>query len=128
MIIIEGQGALSHPAFSTTSFILRGACPQAVVLQHAPGRTSRCDFDNMTMPDPADEITLIETFADTRVIGMTLNHEHMDDDQVSLAMVRFGQELGIPVTDALNRPARHLLEMVFAAFPALRQELTGAPQ
>lgn len=128
VIIIEGQGALSHPAFSTTSFILRGACPQAVVLQHAPGRTPRCDFDNMAMPDPADEITLIETFADTRVIGMTLNHEHMDDDQVSQAMVRFGQELGIPVTDALNRPARHLLEMVFAAFPALRQELTGAPQ
>lgn len=128
VIIIEGQGALSHPAFSTTSFILRGACPQAVVLQHAPGRTFRCDFDTMAMPNPADEITLIETFADTRVIGLTLNHEHMDDDQVSQAMARFSQELGIPVTDALNRPVRHLLEMVFAAFPALRHGLTGAPQ
>ena len=128
VIIIEGQGALSHPAFSTTSFILRGACPQAVVLQHAPGRTFRCDFDTMAMPNPADEITLIETFADTRVIGLTLNHEHMDDDQVSQAMARFSHELGIPVTDALNRPVRHLLEMVFAAFPALRHGLTGAPQ
>ena len=128
VIIIEGQGALSHPAFSTTSFILRGACPQAVVLQHAPGRTFRCDFDTMAMPNPADEITLIETFADTRVIGLTLNHEHMDDDQVSEAMARFSHELGIPVTDALNRPVRHLLEMVFAAFPALRHGLTGAPQ
>ena len=38
VIIIEGQGALSHPAYSTSSFILRGSCPQAVVLQHAPGR------------------------------------------------------------------------------------------
>lgn len=128
VIIIEGQGALSHPAFSTTSFILRGACPQAVVLQHAPGRTFRCDFDTMAMPNPADEITLIETFADTRVIGLTLNHEHMNDDQVSQAMARFSHELGIPVTDALNRPVRHLLEMVFAAFPALRHGLTGAPQ
>lgn len=57
-----------------------------------------------------------------------MNHEHMDDDQVSQAMARFSQELGIPVTDALNRPVRHLLEMVFAAFPALRHGLTGAPQ
>ena len=52
----------------------------------------------------------------------------MDDDQVSEAMARFSHELGIPVTDALNRPVRHLLEMVFAAFPALRHGLTGAPQ
>ena len=128
VIIIEGQGALSHPAFSTTSFILRGACPHAVVLQHAPARAFRCDFDTMAMPDPADEIILIETFADTRVIGLTLNHEHMNDDQISQAMARFSHELGIPVTDALNRPVRHLLDMVFAAFPALRQGLTGAPQ
>lgn len=128
VIIIEGQGALSHPAFSTTSFILRGACPHAVVLQHAPARAFRCDFDTMAMPDPADEIILIETFADTLVIGLTINHEHMDDAQVCLAMDRFSHELGIPVTDALSRPDQHLLDMVFAAFPALQQGLVGAPQ
>lgn len=128
VIIIEGQGALSHPAFSTTSFILRGACPHAVVLQHAPARAFRCDFDTMAMPDPADEITLIETFADTRVIGLTINHEHMDAAQLCLAMDRFAHELGIPVTDALSRPDQHLLDMVFAAFPALQQGLAGAPQ
>ena len=27
VIIIEGQGALSHPAFSSSAFILRGSCP-----------------------------------------------------------------------------------------------------
>ena len=31
VIIIEGQGSLSHPAFSSTSFILRGSCPNGVV-------------------------------------------------------------------------------------------------
>ena len=30
VIIVEGQGALSHPAFSSTSFILRGSCPNGV--------------------------------------------------------------------------------------------------
>ena len=56
VIIIEGQGALSHPAYSTSSFILRGSCPQAVVLQHAPGRAHRCDFPSMAMPEPGTEI------------------------------------------------------------------------
>ena len=27
VIVIEGQGALSHPAYSTTSFVLRGSRP-----------------------------------------------------------------------------------------------------
>ena len=38
VIIIEGQGALSHPAYLTSTFILRGSRPDAVILQHAPGR------------------------------------------------------------------------------------------
>jgi len=128
VIIIEGQGALSHPAFSTTSFILRGACPQAVVLQHAPARAFRCDFETMAMPNPADEIKLIETFSDTRVIGLTLNHEHMDTSQVTTAIGDFTRDLGIPVTDALARPAEELVAMVFAAFPELEARFGGESQ
>lgn len=125
VIIIEGQGALSHPAFSTTSFILRGSCPDAVVLQHAPGRVSRCDFEQMPMPSPATEINLIQTFADTRVIGLTINHEHMSESEVGAAIEAYAGELGIPVTDALTRPPRDLLEMVLAAFPELQEKLSA---
>lgn len=123
VIIVEGQGALSHPAFSTTSFILRGSCPDAVVLQHAPGRVARCDFDQMAMPSPASEINLIKTFADTRVIGLTINHEHMSDAEVSAAIDQYETELEIPTTDALARSPQRLLEMVFAAFPGLQEKL-----
>lgn len=126
VIIIEGQGALSHPAFSTTSFILRGSCPDAVVLQHAPGRVARCDFDQMAMPSPASEINLIQTFSDTRVIGLTINHEHMSDAEVSAALVTYERELEIPTTDALTRSPQRLLEMVFAAFPKLQEKLPVA--
>jgi len=123
LIIVEGQGALSHPAFSTTSFILRGSCPDGVVLQHAPGRSMRCDFDNMAMPTPASEINLIETFADTKIIGLTINHEHMSDVEVGAAITHYEQELGIPVTDALTRSPERLVDMVLAAFPKLKEKL-----
>ena len=123
VIIIEGQGALSHPAFSTSSFILRGSCPHGVVLQHAPGRIGRCDFEQMPMPNPASEINLIETFADTKVIGLTINHENMANGEVDLAITRFEDELGIPVTDALTRSPDHLVEMVVSSFPQLRKKL-----
>ena len=102
VIIVEGQGALSHPAFSSSSFILRGSCASGVVLQHAPGRKQRCDFEQMPMPTPESEINLIETFADTKVIGLSINHENMTNAEVNTAIIRYENELGIPVTDALT--------------------------
>lgn len=126
VIIIEGQGALSHPAFSSSAFILRGSCANGVVLQHAPARNHRCDFEQMPMPTPASEINLLETFANTQVIGLTINHENMEGADVSAAIVQYEQELGIPVTDALIRSPKHLVQMVVAAFPDLKASLPTA--
>ena len=128
VIIIEGQGALGHPAFSTSSLIIRGSRPDGVVLQHAPGRTHRCDFPQMAMPTPATEINLIQTFADTKVIGLTINHENMSDAEVSAAITLYESELGIPATDALSRSPERLVEMVLAAFPELEEKLTAGVQ
>jgi uncharacterized NAD-dependent epimerase/dehydratase family protein len=121
VILIEGQGALSHPAFCTSAFILRGSQPDAVILQHAPKRAHRCDFPKMSMPTPASEIALIEAFSDTKVIGVTLNHEGMSDAEITSTIARQTDKLGLPVTDALSRPVPHLLAMVIAAYPGLQQ-------
>ena len=121
VILIEGQGALSHPAFCTSAFILRGSQPDAVILQHAPKRSHRCDFPNMPMPTPASEIALIEAFSDTKVIGVTLNHEGMSEAEIAKTIAAHSEELELPVTDALSRPAAHLLAMVAAAYPGLQQ-------
>jgi uncharacterized NAD-dependent epimerase/dehydratase family protein len=125
VIIIEGQGALSHPAYLTSTFILRGAQPNGVILQHAPGRRTLCDFDQMAMPTAASEIDLIQAFAQTQVIGLTINHEDMTDTEVSAAIVEYERDLGIPVTDALTRPAGLLAEMVVRAFPDVERNLTA---
>jgi len=120
VIIIEGQGALSHPTYLSSTAVLRGSLPAGVILQHAPSRKVLSDFPSFAMPTPASEIDLIETFAATKVIGMTLNHENMTDAEVTAAVTLYEAELGIPVTDALIRPTARLTDMVFAAFPDLR--------
>ena len=123
VIVIEGQGALSHPAYLTSSFILRGSQPDAVILQHAPARRQLGDFPEVAMPTPASEINLIQTFAPTTVIGLTINHEHMTDAEVTAAIARYESELGIPATDALTRSPERLVEMVLQAFPDLGRKL-----
>ena len=121
VIIVEGQGALSHPAYLSSTFILRGSQPQGVILQHAPARRWLGDFAGVRMPTVASEINLIETFADTKVIGLTINHEHMTDAEVTEAIKLYELELGLPVTDALTRSPDRLVDMVLRAFPQLER-------
>lgn len=71
------------------------------------------------MPTPESEIRLIETFADTKVIGLTINHEQMTDAEVTTAITLYESELGIPATDALTWPPELLVDMVLRAFPEL---------
>ncbi len=119
VIIIEGQGALSHPAYLSSSLILRGSQPEAVILQHAPSRRCLSDFPDLPMPTPASEINLIETFANTKVIGLAINHEDMTDAEVTAAITLYESELGIPATDALTRSPDRLVDMVLRAFPEI---------
>ncbi|MBT9242333.1 DUF1611 domain-containing protein [Vibrio splendidus] len=123
LIIIEGQGALSHPAFSTSAFILRGSCPTGVILQHAPKRLYRSDFPDCPMPSIASEINLIETFSNANVIGLTLNHEDMSLDETRCAIDTYTTEFGLPVTDVLSQPVEHLLHIVTSAFPIIASKL-----
>jgi uncharacterized NAD-dependent epimerase/dehydratase family protein len=120
IIVIEGQGALSHPAYLTSAYILRGARPDGVIVQHAPHRVTLDDYPTMPMPTASSEIALIESFAQTRVIGLTINHEGMSDEQVSAAIDVYELQLGIPVTDPLTRPIDRLVNMVLQAYPALQ--------
>jgi uncharacterized NAD-dependent epimerase/dehydratase family protein len=126
VIIVEGQGALSHPTYLSSTAILRGSRPQAVILQHAPARRTISDFPAFPMPTAASEIKLIETFADTDVIGLTINHENMTDAEVSAAIALYEVELGIPATDALTRPTERLVDMVSAAFPDMHGSSVAA--
>ncbi len=123
VIVVEGQGALSHPAYLSSTYILRGSRPDAVILQHAPARRWLGDFPDLPMPTAESEIDLIQTFADTKVIGMTINHEGMTDAEVTEAIKLYERELGVPVTDALTRPPERLLDMVIGAFPDLERKL-----
>jgi len=125
LIIIEGQGALSHPAFSTSAFILRGSCPTGVILQHAPKRLYRSDFPDCPMPSIASEINLIETFSNTSVIGLTLNHEGMSLEETRSLIDNYTAEFGLTVTDALTQPVQRLTHMVASAFPQIASKLAG---
>lgn len=121
IIVVEGQGALSHPAYLTSAYILRGSRPAGVIVQHAPMRTTLGDFPMIPMPSAASEIALIEAFADTTVIGVTINHEGMRDDEIGPIIDAYELALDLPATDPLTRPLGRLADMVIRAFPGIER-------
>ncbi|MFW2512766.1 DUF1611 domain-containing protein [Demequina sp. SO4-13] len=122
VIVVEGQGALSHPAYLSSTVVLRASRPQAVILQHAPGRTMLSDYPDVAMPQAGDELALIELFGRTRVIGLAINHENMEHSEVAAAAALYEFELGVPAADPLWDGPAHLANMVLQAYPALVPE------
>lgn len=102
VILIEGQGALGHPAFSTSAAILRGSQPHGVIIQHAPNRYHLCDFPKLRASLLVDEIKMIESFIDTQIIGITINHEGMTESQIDSTIEVYGEIFDVPVCDPLR--------------------------
>ena len=125
IIIIEGQGSLSHPAFTSSIAIIRGSCPKAIIVQHPPKRKFRCDFPLIPMPTLESEINLIETVSDSKVIAITLNHEDMTDDEIDNTIIKYEKSFNLPTTDTLNGGCEKLVTKLFNVFPELsRKERT----
>jgi uncharacterized NAD-dependent epimerase/dehydratase family protein len=119
IIVVEGQGALSHPAFTSTSAIIRGAMPKAIILQHPPKRTTRCDFPNIPMPTLESEIEMLEVFSGSKVVGIAINHEGMDDNEVETITAEYEEKYQLPTTDVLKNDCSKLIEKLYEVFPDL---------
>jgi len=122
IIVVEGQGALSHPAYTSSHAIVRGSVPDAVILQHPPRRKNHCDYPTLPMPTPESEIELIEVFSKTKVIAITINHEDMTDDEVKNTIDEYESKYDLPTTDVLKFGCDKLVETLFKVFPKLQKE------
>ncbi|OGS52822.1 MAG: hypothetical protein A3K75_05345 [Euryarchaeota archaeon RBG_13_61_15] len=105
VIIVEGQGALSHPAYVAGSrAIVNASQPTTVVLQHAPGRKYRSyHADELHLPNGTidREMELIKVYAKSDVIGITLNHENMTRKEVEEKISEYEKKYGLPCCDVL---------------------------
>jgi len=120
IIFVEGQASLSHPAYGQESLaILYGAWPDAVVLVHDPFRKKRDGFPQFDVPQPNEEMRMIETVCPkTKVIGVAVNGDLKPDEEVMAAVRQIESETGLPATDVLRFGMRGL-------FDALTQRLEG---
>jgi len=128
IFIVEGQGALSHPAFTSSSAIIRGSMPDAIILQHPPKRKNHCDFPQIPMPTVESEIELLEVFSKSKVIAITINHEDMTDDEVDNKIREYEYQYALPATDVLKYGTAKLVKKIYEIFPQLLITTLGTCQ
>ncbi len=124
IILVEGQSAVSHPAFMSSIGILKGSVPNGVILQHPPARKFRCDFPDLAMPTVESEIHLIEAISQSQVIAIALNHENLADEEISKTISDYESRFCLPTTDVLNYGCQKLIQALNDHFPKLKQKIT----
>lgn len=123
IILVEGQSAVSHPAFMGSLGILKGSKPDGVILQHAPARKSRCDFPDLKMPTVESEIKLIETISQAKVMAIALSHEDLSDKEILGIIANYENKFQLATTDVLSHGCQKLVQALIHQFPELRQTI-----
>jgi uncharacterized NAD-dependent epimerase/dehydratase family protein len=123
IILVEGQSAVSHPAFMSSFGILKGSMPDGIILQHPPAREFRCDFPTLLMPTIESEIQLIETIANTRVLAIALSHENLATEEILSTIQQYETRLNLPTTDVLSYGCQKLIQSLAVHFPKLSQKI-----
>ncbi len=110
VILVEGQGSISHPAYVCGSrAVLAASQPDGVILQHSPSRKYRHyreDEIKWPMPTAKQEIRMIELSSGAPTIALGINPEKMSDEQVAECIEWYEEELDIPAADCLKEPGK----------------------
>jgi len=113
-IVVPGQGSLLHPVFPGSYEIINLLSPEAVILQHAPGRKHLDDFPEFPMPSLEKYVALIEIITGRKPAAVTLNTEGLSEEEVRKWVRRVEDRFGVvccaPLFDGVGRVVDRLLQ------------------
>ncbi len=116
VVIVEGQGALTHPGFSgVTLGLMHGALPDSMVLVHEPRRKCFRRTD-VPLPPLTELIALHEAIMQplhpSRVVGVALNCHGMTETEARREIERVENDVSLPTTDCVMFCVNPLLDAV----------------
>ncbi|HEX8025262.1 MAG TPA: DUF1611 domain-containing protein [Candidatus Limnocylindrales bacterium] len=124
-VIVEGQGSIDHPAYSSVTLgLIHGSTPQAMVMVHKPGMAEH-DFDHL--PEAHFPIARLPEFiklheaiaglvAPSRVVAIALNTSLIEDEAEAKRIIdETARETGLPAADPVRFGGDGLWAAIHAA-------------
>ncbi len=128
-IIVEGQGSLDHPAYSSVTLgLIHGSTPHAMVMVHKPGMAAH-DFDHL--PDVSFPIASLPPFiavhetvaglvAPSKVVAIAVNTSlYADEAEARRVIDDIARETGLPAADPVRFGGDGLWAAIHAAVDVL---------
>lgn len=118
LIIIEGQGALIHPASTANLPLLRGSCPNHLILCHRAGQVALSRQPHIKIPPLNQYIELYRdlaeacgTFPRPIAAAIALNTGHIEsENEARDACSVIAEQTGLPCADVVRFGGKALLE------------------
>jgi len=143
-VLVEGQGSLDHPAYSSVTLgLIHGFTPQAMVLVHLPGLDDH-DFDHLPSRkfplQPLPEFIRLHEqvaglVAPSKVVAVALNTSRIADEADARRLIEAtAAETGLPCDDPVRFGGEALWDEIATATAALpwvtandAREVDGTP-
>lgn len=113
-MIIEGQGSLVHPFFPGGFEILTAGQVQGFILVDAPKRPHLDGFPGHQMPDPLRVVRIAELLTEKKLIGVGINHENMNKNDIINYKKKYQKTVHVPVSDPLTEGVGDLVDALEA--------------
>ncbi|MEZ6133152.1 MAG: DUF1611 domain-containing protein [Planctomycetaceae bacterium] len=123
-LLIEGQGSISHPAFSAVTLgLLHGCAPDGLIFCYEAGREQVKGLDNVDIPDLTEQVRAYEHVArlrhPCRFVGIAVNTRNLTEEEAHAELYRAEKTFGLPACDVYRTGADKLVR----ACIALREEI-----
>ncbi|NUT55267.1 MAG: DUF1611 domain-containing protein [Thermoleophilia bacterium] len=120
LLFVEGQGAVTHPAYSgVTLGLIHGSAPHAFVLCHQAGTTEVDGYPGHPLLPLPELVELHEWISlparKARVAAVALNTRGLADDAARAAVARAEAETGLAADDPVRFGADRILDAVLAS-------------
>ncbi len=131
ILLVEGQGSLSHPRYSAVTLgLLHGCVPHGMILVYEAGRPHVLGMDYIQLPSLKKIVEVNEMMASlampSKVIGVAMNSRLLKPDEAEAERERVRKELGVPVCDVIRHGPGDLVDAILALQKKLFPHLAKA--
>lgn len=117
VLLVEGQGSITHPAFSAVTMgLLHGCAPQGLIFCYEAGRTHVKGLLHVPLKPIKTYIDLYETIGSqrfpTKVIGIAMNGRYLTPEQAAAEKQAVQEMTGLPVCDVYRDGADVLVDAI----------------